>query len=318
MYDVIISGYVSIDRVIKIENKAKVGYTSIIQNKQNSNPTFGGCSTNIAYLLATLNKKALPVIRLGEEDLNELNFYDFLKNANVCMDATEIMPNERTSNCFLILDKDKDHITLFYPGSMDGKYSKSINKNFFEKSKYGIITVGAYEDNIEFFNKCKSTNTPLVFGMKCDYDAFPVDFLKKLLLYSEIIFTNEHERKGIEKLYHLSSINDLFEIGNAKIIVTTLGKNGSMYSAKQDNNITSGNIIAAEVNPPVDTTGGGDAYIAGFMYGRLNGMQPKVCCEYGSVLSSFIIEKVGCLTNTPTEKELKERYNTLILNNKVD
>lgn len=312
IYDVIASGYVSMDRVIKIGSPAKVGFTSIVKNKDNARINYGGCSTNICYLLAKLNKKALPMIRLGELDTKELGFYDYLKDAGVCMDAVELVKDEATSNCYLLLDEEKNHITIFYPGAQDGKYSKPMDKEFFEQSKYAVITVGAYEDNVEFFNKCRETKTPLIFGMKSDFEAFPVDFLKEILLYSEIIFTNEVEREEIEKLYSLNSITDLFDKGNARVIITTLGKKGSMYYEKTDEGIKTGTIGAAEENPVVDTTGSGDAYIAGFIYGLLENMSIEQCCNRGSVLSSFIIEKMGCITNAPTLEQYNERYKRLI------
>lgn len=311
-YDVIVSGYVSMDRVIKIATPARVGFTSIVKNKDNTQVNYGGCSTNICYLLAKLQKKALPTIRLGEIDTKELGFYDYLKEAGVCMDAVELVKDETTSNCYLLLDEEKNHITIFYPGAQDGKYSKPINKEYFENSKYGIMTVGSYEDNVEFFNKCKETKTPLIFGMKSDFEAFPVPFLKEILLYSDIIFTNEVEREEIERLYSLDSITDLFDKGNAKVIITTVGKEGSMYYEKTVDGIKTGKIAAADVEKVVDTTGSGDAYIAGFVYGLLENMTIEECCKRGSVLSSFIIEKMGCTTNAPDLEQYNERYQKFI------
>lgn len=311
-FDAIISGYVSMDRVIKINTPAKVGYTSIVNNSDNAKIYYGGCCTNIAYLLAKLQKKALPIIRLGGNDLEETGFLKALEDVNVCLEGTTVIENESTSNCYLILDPNRDHITIFYPGAMDAKYAAPIDKKLFEESKLAILTIGGYKDNVEFFNKCKETNTSLVFGMKSDFEGFPVPLLEEILYYSEIIFTNEVEREEIEKLYKLNSITDLFELGNAKIIVTTLGKKGSMFYYKTKNGIETGSIGAAEVLPPVDTTGGGDAYVAGFIYAYLNGESIANCCRHGSVLSSFIIEKVGCITGAPTPYEFKERYNTIV------
>jgi adenosine kinase len=62
----------------------------------------------------------------------------------------------------------------------------------------------------------------------------------------------------------------------------------------------------------VDTTGSGDAFMAGFLYGYLKGRNIKDCCSLGSVLSSFIIEKVGCTTNAPTEQKFLERFDKFI------
>ena len=47
--DVLTSGYVSMDHIIKINTPAKVGFTSIVSNRSNTEIFYGGCSVNIAY-----------------------------------------------------------------------------------------------------------------------------------------------------------------------------------------------------------------------------------------------------------------------------
>ncbi len=311
-YDVLVNGYVSLDRIIRTSTPLRYGYTSLVENSDNAKIQYGGCSTNIAYLMAKLNMKSLPIIRVGQDDYKETGFYDYLKNAGVCMEAVEIIPGETTSNCYLIADSDNNHVTIFYPGAMDKKYAREMNTEFFSEARLGIMTVGSYEDNLEFFRKCKAQKVPLVFGMKCDYDAFPEEFFKEVLLESSIIFCNECERGEIERIFKLQDITELFKKAKAEIIVTTLGKKGSVYYHKTEDGIKSGSIAAAEFGRVIDTTGSGDAFMSGFLYGYLKGREIKDCCSLGSVLSSFIIEKVGCTTNAPTEEEFLKRFNQFI------
>ena len=70
--------------------------------------------------------------------------------------------------------------------------------------------------------------------------AFPEEFLKRLLTGSKIIFTNEVEREIIEKIYGFEDITELFDIGEVEIIVTTLGKDGSLCYIRE------GDIIRQE------------------------------------------------------------------------
>ncbi|ACL75439.1 carbohydrate kinase family protein [Ruminiclostridium cellulolyticum] len=311
-YDVVINGYISLDRIIKTTTPLRYGYTSLVENSDNAKIQYGGCSTNIAYLMAKLNMKSLPMIRVGADDYRETGFYDYLKNAGVCMDAVEIVPDETTSNCYLIADSENNHVTIFYPGAMDKKYAKGMNPEFFAQSKLGVMTVGSYEDNLEFYRQCMAKKVPLVFGMKCDFDAFPEKFFKEVLSSSSIIFCNEGEQGEIQRVFGLNDIRELFDNTAAQIIVTTLGKKGSVYYQKTENGILSHRIAAAEFGSVVDTTGSGDAFMAGFLYGYLKGRSIKDCCSLGSVLSSFIIEKVGCTTNAPSEQEFLERFEKFI------
>lgn len=50
--DVLTSGYVSMDHIIKIDTPAKVGFTSLVTNQSNAQIFYGGCSVNIAYALS--------------------------------------------------------------------------------------------------------------------------------------------------------------------------------------------------------------------------------------------------------------------------
>ena len=202
--DVLTSGYVSMDHIIKIATPAKVGFTSLVTNKSNSKIFYGGCSVNIAYALCRLGMKAMPVLRVGG-DYESNGFKKFLEEGNVPQDGITQIAEEATSVCYLLQDNNNDHITIFYPGAMDGRYAQKMKDSLFETAKLGVITVASRPDNEEFFAKCKKHHVPVVFGMKDDFDAFPEPFLKQLLTESKIIFTNEVECEIIEKLFGLNT-----------------------------------------------------------------------------------------------------------------
>ena len=148
--DVLTSGYVSMDHIIKIDTPAKVGFTSLVTNQSNAQVFYGGCSVNIAYALCRLGMCAKPVLRVGG-DYESNGFKKFLEEGNVPLDGITELPEEATSVCYLIQDNHNDHITIFYPGAMDGKYAKPLPDELFEDTKLGVITVASRQDNEEFF-----------------------------------------------------------------------------------------------------------------------------------------------------------------------
>lgn len=299
------SGYVSMDHILKIRSPARVGFTSLISNKSNTRIYYGGCPVNISYALCRLGIRALPLLRVGD-DYESNGFRNFLEQGGLPTAGISRVAGEATSVCYLIQDNDGQHITLFYPGSMDGKYSRPMDDTFFIFSGMGLLTVGAYEDNREFFAGIKKHRLPLVFGMKSDKYAFPPDFLKEVLYYSSIIFTNEDEREDIEKTFNIK-LTDLLTDGNAEILITTMGKRGSRYYCKNKGQIESAELPICDRGPPIDTAGSGDAYIAGFLYGYHKGRPVRECALLGTVLSSFVIEQEGCCTGLPREDALLER-----------
>jgi len=95
-----------------------------------------------------------------------------------------------------------------------------------------------------------------------------------------------------------------------EIIVTTLGKDGSLCYIREGDIIRQEKIGICKVDHVVDATGSGDAYMAGFIYGYLKGYKAEECCRLGGTLSYFILQSEGCCTNAPTEEQLLEKAKT--------
>ena len=110
----------------------------------------------------------------------------------------------------------------------------------------------------------------------------------------------------------MGDITELFSLGSAEIIVTTLGKEGSICYQRTSQGVVKHRSGICRADEIADATGSGDAYIAGFLYGYLKGMEPAECCRLGSVLSWFVLQAEGCCTNMPTEEALLEKYRQLL------
>jgi len=308
MSKVIVSGYVSLDRIVLVDNELQVGHTSIINNHDNSKIFYGGCPINIAYSLNKLGVESLPVLRVGD-DYESTGFKKFLEDSSIPTTGITKTNGVNTSNCYLIEDKAGNHYTVFYPGAMSNDYFREINDLCFLDVSLGIITVGPLKDNIEFLNKCKKNNIDLAFGAKMDKTAFPKDYLREALLYSKIIFCNEVEEQEIVKELEMNNLQEFFEIGNAEIIVVTYGIKGSKCYYKENGKIIEKHIDIVKAENCIDATGSGDAYIAGFVYGYKNNYSVEDSCKLGSTLSHFVVQKMGCITNIPSEKILLEKFN---------
>ncbi|WP_282701441.1 adenosine kinase [Streptomyces sp. CC219B] len=74
------------------------------------------------------------------------------------------------------------------------------------------------------------------------------------------------------------------ERGRAEVVVATAGAEGAHL-------LTDGELThVPTVTPPapvVDSNGAGDAFAAGFLFGRLNGEPPHRCAQYGSVAGAY-------------------------------
>ncbi|KUO74693.1 MAG: hypothetical protein APF77_03650 [Clostridia bacterium BRH_c25] len=306
--DIAAAGYPSIDRIIRIEDQPRVGRTSIIENSDSRTDYFGGCNVNIAYIASSLGFICAPMMRVGH-DFELSGYRGFLEGPNMILDGVQTVEDEITSSSTLIVTGEGEHVTLFYPGAMNGKYDRNINEELIRDTRYGLIMVGEPHYNIRFAEACLRYNVPVIFGMKCDFKAFPPEVLRKVIAASEVIFMNAFEQESLEDFFKLEHITELFHRHDkTKVIIVTKGSEGSDLYALVKGRLEHHNVPIARAERVVDTTGAGDAYIAGFIYGYLTGRPVLQCGRLGAVVSSFVVEKAGCLTNVPDIERIKERY----------
>ncbi len=104
----------------------------------------------------------------------------------------------------------------------------------------------------------------------------------------DIVFSNESELKA---LYQTSS----FEAGleaiakDCKLAVVTRSERGSVVVKGAEREI----VQAIEISELVDTTGAGDLYAAGFLYGYTSGRSLADCGKLGSLAAGLVIQQIG-------------------------
>jgi sugar/nucleoside kinase (ribokinase family) len=130
-------------------------------------------------------------------------------------------------------------------------------------------------------------------------DAKLDDFRKIIEKYVDIVFANEEEAKsftGMAPLDALSRISTLCDIAIIKV-----GKEGSLV--KHGEEVFKIGTIAVRC---IDTTGAGDLYASGFLYGYANGLSLEKCGLFGSVLAGHVIEIVGARMDENRWKKIME------------
>ncbi len=113
------------------------------------------------------------------------------------------------------------------------------------------------------------------------------DFVKMLLRdYVDIIFANEEEALAYTHREGVAALDVLAEF--CKVAVLKVGKEGSYI--KMNGEVTKIEPVEAIRR---DTTGAGDIYASGFLYGLMNGLSAKESGDLASYLSSRLIEVIG-------------------------
>ena len=145
----------------------------------------------------------------------------------------------------------------------------------------------------------------------CDIDlvragAFLHDIVDK---YVDIVFANETESKAFTKL--TDPRDALLEISrHCRIAVVKVGKDGSWVRSGDEEH-----FIAPWPANPLDATGAGDTYAAGFLYAHALGMPLKVCGEVGSIIAAKVVEVIGTKIDIPRWRDAKKEIRELIAAN---
>ena len=106
--------------------------------------------------------------------------------------------------------------------------------------------------------------------------------------YIDIVFANEDESRAFcgsdDPEQGLAALSE-----KCPVAVVKLGAEGSLI---QDE-VGISRISANMVENVVDTTGAGDYWAAGFLYGYLNGYSMDVCGQMGSILGAEVVQQLG-------------------------
>jgi sugar/nucleoside kinase (ribokinase family) len=132
-----------------------------------------------------------------------------------------------------------------------------------------------------------------------------LDFLKTIIKeYVDIVFANEEEAKAFtgkeptDALIHISE--------HCSIAVVKIGKEGSLVKSGSDHHF----IKPFEANC-IDTTGAGDLYAAGFLYGMACGFPLDKCGKIGSLVSSNVVEILGAKMTNETWANINSQIKAL-------
>ena len=134
-------------------------------------------------------------------------------------------------------------------------------------------------------------------------DAFLHNLVER---YVDIVFANETESKAFTKC--TDPVESLREIaGMCQVAVVKVGKDGSWVKGGSEEY-----YIPAWPAKPIDATGAGDTYAAGFLYAHSLGLPLKACGEVGSIIAAKVVEVVGTKIDVPRWREAKLEIKDLI------
>jgi len=259
-----------------------------------------GATTNTLMGISALGGKCILFGKVGKGQYGDM-YEDIITRAGV---ESRIMRSDaKTGKVLNFVTKDAERTFGVNLGAAVQMRPEEIMQSDIEDSKCFYFTGYEYESSNSTVQRAmdiakKSTVKVAVDLADPELIKRNLKALKKFVKSVDILFLNETEAESFTGLGPKEAAEMLGKF--IHIVIVKNGARGSFISAgKKLYRIKPASAKA------IDTTGAGDLYAAGFLYGYLNGSSISNAGELGSYMGAKITEQVGALVDEKLKNDLK-------------
>ena len=270
----------------------------------------GGSAANTIHGLAKLGVETGFIGSIGKDETGDLFENDFRKEGVKPMLFRRDTP---TGTCVSLVTPDTERTMATHLGAAIELIPGELNKSLFKG--FDILYIEGYviTDKALVIKACSIAKES---GMKVALDlasynvveAFLGSFKEVISDYVDILFANAEEAKAFTGMDAETALYRLSEL--CEIAVVKTGAEGSLMKRGEE-------VVRIGTLPvkPVDTTGAGDQYASGFLYGVCNDEPLENCGLYGAILAGKVIETSGARISDNKWTEIRKLIDE-IRNNK--
>jgi adenosine kinase len=246
----------------------------------------GGVAANICFGIANLGLRPILVGAVGR-DFDA--YRSWLERHGVDTASVLVSELRHTARFVCTTDRDQAQIASFYPGAMSDARQIELEPIARRVGGLDLVLVGADDPEamLRHTDECRTRGYPFAADPSQQLARMEGPEIRALVDGAAYLFTNEYEAALTEKKTGWSSGEILDRVQTR---VTTLGADGARIERQGAEAI---HVAAVDVPHPVDPTGVGDAFRAGFLAGVAWGLPPRRCAQVGSVLAAYVLETVG-------------------------
>ncbi len=266
----------------------------------------GGSAANTIHGLAKLDIETGFIGKVGDDEFGMFFQSDMEKSHITPLLLTS---TTATGKAIALVTPDSERTFATYLGAAIELSPEDINDKQFEGYDYFHIE-GYLVQNHNLIKKAVELAKEKGLTVTLDMASYNVveenlEFLNEILeKYVDIVFANEEEAKAFTGKEPEDALNAFSEL--CDISVVKIGKNGSLVKK----NGQTYKIEPIKANS-IDTTGAGDSYAAGFIYGLIKGFTLDKCGAAGSILAAKTIEVIGPKMDDNKWTEAKEMLEKL-------
>lgn len=247
----------------------------------------GGSAANTINGLARLGVETAFIGTVGKDEMGEFFEKDMLKHNTV---SKLTKSDTRTGLAVALVTPDAERTFATYLGAAVELTAESLSMEMFEG--YDIFHIEGYlVQNYELIETAIDYAKKAGCKVSIDLASFNVveanlDFLKKMVKNVDIVFANEEEAKAFTGKEPEEALDII--AGDVEVAVVKIGSKGSLV--KNNGKVYTAGVIKAN---SIDTTGAGDLYASGFLYGMSKNLSFDKCAGIGAVVAGNVIEVIG-------------------------
>ncbi len=254
----------------------------------------GGSAGNTVAGLASFGGRAAYIGRVADDAFGKVFAHD-LRSLGVHFESPIAADGLPTGRCLVIVTPDADRTMCTYLGAgaeLDVSY---VDEALIEAAAVTYLegyvwdpppAKDAVRRAAEIAHRADNRVALTLSDPFC-VERHRAEFLELVEHNVDILFANEDE---ITKLYEVDTFDEALHRvrGHCEIAALTRGASGSVIVAGDDVH-----VIDAHPTKVVDTTGAGDLYAAGFLYGFTHGHDLATSGRLASLAAAEVISHLG-------------------------
>ena len=267
----------------------------------------GGCASNVAVDLAKLNVSVGVVGRIGSDALGSF-VRQSLEEAGVSGKFLSVSTTAQTAATQVVNVAGEDRRFIHAVGANAELTGLELPESALGAAR--ILYVGGFGLNAalsgtnvsNLFRRARANGVLTVLDVVVGDPQLVRDMLPDALAETDYFLPNRDEARTITGLDDPWEQAARFQSQGAKTVMITCGGDG-VYSLQPN-----GERLHSQAHSvkQVDGTGGGDAFVAGYLYGLLNDLSPTDCIRHGAALGASCVQAAGATTGVFSETQLRK------------
>jgi sugar/nucleoside kinase (ribokinase family) len=257
----------------------------------------GGAAANTAAGVDSMGGEAGYVGKVRDDQLGEVFAHD-IRAIGVEYETSFAAEGPPTGRCLILVTPDAERTMRAYLGAAHGLRAVDIDQDQVARSK--VIYVEGYlwlpDETGEALHRAVDVTGAAGREIAITLsDPFVVETRRKEFLdlldggKVDLVFGNEDE---IKALYEVDDFDDAVRLvaQQCSVAALTRGAQGSVVVTADAGPVA---VPAQPVERVVDTTGAGDLFAAGFLYGWTHDADPAECARLGGIAAAEVISHIG-------------------------